>query len=224
MRIRKKIIETINVEHLFDNTEMGIFQTMYDIDSNLNDPKFPWLTDDLSFLLDTEYYTVRSADKWISKQFERYIKYAEDSIINVSPLVPLAHLIMNKFEDKWNKLYDAFINSTYKPLDNYNMEEKETPDLTRTKNVKTEVKNENGIFGFNSSTKVPQSESVTSGEKLKNEEEEKQSGTRTLNRSGNIGVTTSQQMLQSEIDLRSNFNFMNEIMNDVDSILCLLVY
>ena len=203
---------------------MGIFQTMYDIDSNLTDPKFPWLDSDLSFILDSEYYTVRSAEKWISKQFERYIKYAEDNIINVSPLVPLAYMIMNKFEDKWNRLYDAYLQSTYKPLDNYNMEEKETPDLTRTKNVKTEVKNENGIFGFNSSTKVPQSESVTSGEKLKNEEEEKQSGTRTLNRSGNIGVTTSQQMLQSEIDLRSNFNFMNEIMNDVDSILCLLVY
>lgn len=222
--IRKKLIQTINIPDLVHGDTIGIFGMMYSIDSNLTEPKFPWLTEDLSIQLDFDYYTVHSAEKWISKQFERYIKYEEDGTIPVPPLEPLAYLIMNRFEDKWNRLYDAYLQSTYKPLDNYNMEEKETPDLTRTKNVKTEVKNENGIFGFNSSTKVPQTESVTSGEKLNNEETEKNTGTRTLNRSGNIGVTTSQQMLQSEIDLRSNFNFMNEIMNDVDSILCLLVY
>lgn len=220
----KKLIDTINVEDLLNGDEHGIFQTIYDIDSNLVTPNFPWLTEDLSFLLDNDYYTIRSADKWISKQFVRYLKLAEDGIIGVSPLVPLANYIMNRFADKWNKLHSAFLESTYNPLENYDMEEKTTPDLTRTKNVQSSMKSENGIFGFNSSTKVPQSENVTSGNKLDNEETEKHTGTNTLTRHGNIGVTTSQQMLQSEIDLRSNFNFMNEIMNDVDSILCLLVY
>ena len=59
---------------------------------------------------------------------------------------------------------------------------------------------------------------------LDNEETDTETGTRGLTRHGNIGVTTSQQMLQSEIDLRSNYHFINQIMNDVDSILCLLVY
>ena len=43
---------------------------------------------------------------------------------------------------------------------------------------------------------------------------------RKLTRSGNIGVTTSQQMLQSEIELRQ-WNFYNMIMNDIDEIMCL---
>lgn len=49
------------------------------------------------------------------------------------------------------------------------------------------------------------------------------SGTRTLTRSGNIGVTTSQQMAQSEIDLWQ-WNFVESIYKDVDSVLTLSIY
>lgn len=41
---------------------------------------------------------------------------------------------------------------------------------------------------------------------------------------GNIGVTTSQQMLQSEIDLYKNFNLYNEISNLFLSELCIYTY
>ena len=221
----KKLIDTIeNITDFINGDEMGIFQTIYDIDSNLENPQLPWLDDSLSFIVDIEYYTVHSADKNISKQFGRYIGYANDNIIGVSPLVPLATIIINKFKDKWNKLYDAVINSTYKPLDNYNMKQKETPNTTRTKNVNVKTIVENDVYGFNSSSPVPSSKSETTGDKLQNEESETHTGYTELERSGNIGVTTSQQMLQSEIDLRSNYNFINDIMKDVDSILCLLVY
>lgn len=46
---------------------------------------------------------------------------------------------------------------------------------------------------------------------------------RTLARSGNIGVTTSQQMLQSEIDLRK-WLYYQSVFNDIDSILTLSIY
>lgn len=45
----------------------------------------------------------------------------------------------------------------------------------------------------------------------------------TLTRSGNIGVTTSQQMLQAELDLRV-YNFYDSIFADIDKILCERVY
>lgn len=45
----------------------------------------------------------------------------------------------------------------------------------------------------------------------------------TLTRSGNIGVTTTQQMLQSERDLWM-WNFFEQVFNDVDSVLCLMIY
>ena len=46
---------------------------------------------------------------------------------------------------------------------------------------------------------------------------------RTLTRSGNIGVTTSQQMLESEIELRK-WNFFERVYNDIDYVLCLSIY
>lgn len=46
---------------------------------------------------------------------------------------------------------------------------------------------------------------------------------RTLTRSGNIGVTTSQQMLESEIKLRK-WTFFNSVFNDIDNILTLSIY
>ena len=57
----------------------------------------------------------------------------------------------------------------------------------------------------------------TTGALTDNVEEE------SLNRSGNIGVTTSQQMIESEIQLRRN-NLINIIFNDMDSILFLDYY
>lgn len=46
---------------------------------------------------------------------------------------------------------------------------------------------------------------------------------RELTRSGNIGVTTSQQMLQSEIELRK-WLFYQSVFNDIDNILTLSIY
>lgn len=53
--------------------------------------------------------------------------------------------------------------------------------------------------------------------------EETETGTRELTRSGNIGVTTSQQMLESEIALWE-WNFYETVFNDVDSVLTIPVY
>lgn len=47
--------------------------------------------------------------------------------------------------------------------------------------------------------------------------------TRTLNRHGNIGVTTSQQMIESEIELRKH-NFFEIVFKDIDNYLTLAVY
>lgn len=218
--MKKKLIDTVRITDLLSTG--GIFTKLYAYDSGLGQPLFPWLTSDFALILDKDYYLVHSGGKWVSNAFERLLDLEDDGTIS-DALLEIVKIIETKFELSWNKIYDA-IHTTYKPLDNYNMEQKETPDITHTKNVKQHLSTENGVYGFNSSENVPQSKSTVDGAKLDNEETNKESGTRTLNRSGNIGVTTSQQMLQSEIDLRSNFNFINHLYDDVDSILCLLVY
>lgn len=235
--MKMKLIETINLT----TGKPSIWEILKNLDVS-DPPIYPWLDNNVVSYLTNEYYWVRSSDKTISKQFERIIKYFidkyqydEETAITTA-LERLARIILNKFANKWNRLYDA-INIDYSPLENYDMTQTETPDITKEKtvatNVTTETKDdvtETAINGFNSTNPVPQGKttrngsSTVSGNADDNVETETETGTRGLTRHGNIGVTTSQQMLSAEIDIRRNFNFFNEIMDDVDSILCLLVY
>lgn len=69
---------------------------------------------------------------------------------------------------------------------------------------------------------------ITGEEMHKTQRSEDMSGTTSTttesNITGNIGVTTSQQMIQSEIDLWSTFNFREQVMKDVDKLLTLGIY
>lgn len=223
---RIKLIDTIDKQSFMDSSTIdGIFSTYIRWLDESESP-IPWLDSEIAGWLDWEYYFYHSGDKQISKAYDivrEEIKKYDESQWDYDSKVAMMKMIINKFALSWNKIYSAIV-TDYKPLENYDMEQKETPDITHTKTVKQNVTTENKVYGFNSSNAVPQSESVVDGAKLNNEEENKESGTRSLERHGNIGVTTSQQMLQSEIDLRSNYHFMNQIMDDVDSMLCLLVY
>lgn len=102
--------------------------------------------------------------------------------------------------------------------------------------------NTSGVYGFNSSTSVnsdtssgnnsmletrnlSSSESIddTETRNLNNTSETDSEHARELTRSGNIGVTTSQQMIDSERKLWE-WNFFNVVFSDIDSILCLDIY
>ena len=106
----------------------------------------------------------------------------------------------------WNRVYAAS-QAEYNPIENYSMVEKTEAN--------TDIETANDIYGFNSASAVPSNKTKTTGNKLNN--------TVDHTRSGNIGVTTSQQMLESEIKLRE-WNFYDQLYKDVDSILCLKVY
>ena len=129
------------------------------------------------------------------------------------------------------------------------MEEKRTPNLTHTEtfNSVTDTRTPNlstgnntstsgktGVFGFNgssakdSATNDGESSSLTSVTgtdtnvktgNISNTE----TGTDTLTRKGNIGVTTSQQLIESELELRKH-DFYKIVYNDIDSILCMKIY
>lgn len=145
----------------------------------------------------------------------------------------LAKIIWGQFGDKWNRLYDVIM-AEYAPLENYNMTEEETPELTSTTTRASKIvtsgtsSGTGGIFAFNTTgdDPIPQSASETSGESTTsglakdNIDTTSNTGSRTLTRTGNIGVTTSQQMAQSEIDLRQ-YNFRKQMYDDIDTVLTL---
>lgn len=183
------------------------------------------------YQLDFDYFIGHSSDKYFSNYF---IKFMERSDFSQS-INNIADMLAQKFGLKWYKIGQA-ISTNYKPLENYDMEEIRTPNLTEnvTRKQATDVNvhqsTESGIYGFNSTESQPTAtgdgDTHTTGIKNNNETEDVKSntGTESLTRHGNIGVTTSQQMLESEIVLREKHNFVEMIFRDIDSVLCLKVY
>ena len=175
----------------------------------------------------SESYYIHSSRKRLSPLCRRWVNKSPDLASFIS-LVSAS--LVSRFGANWKSIYDAYFLESYNPLENYSMEEKETPDLVDTTdiNTRTELKNSSKtkVYGFNSETAVNDGETEveTTGDKDKNETTSKttRKGTRTLTRSGNIGVTTSQQMLQSELDLRK-YDFWEMVFCDIDRLLCFMM-
>lgn len=199
------LLKKMNQINDFIESGIGIIQT---IQSNYAS-KFVWLTSTKAETLDMDYYLNHSGEKYISPLTAKLYENDDSTY-----LTKIASLIVLKYEDKWNKLYKAFFEDEYNPIENYSMVEEENANTSITNSTT----GKNNIYGFNTTAEdgVPQDnssvESTTSGDFDDNH--------RKLTRSGNIGVTTSQQMLQSEIELRQ-WNFYNMIMNDIDDVMCL---
>lgn len=163
--------------------------------------------------LDYEYYLNRSGKKTLSPLFEKLYKFNEESILGT--YAQLTSIINNKFGDKWARLYSAMVKTEYNPIENYNSVEVENV----ASKITSKTKATNDVYGFNSTDAVPSTENGTETETGGNADENE----RRLTRSGNIGVTTTQQMLESEIELRKK-NFYDILFKDVDTLLTIEVY
>ena len=227
---RIKISDLYPINVILDSEVDKIFNELSD------DERFEnFITSDNVDTLNTDYYLSHSNDKYVSPLVEKLFNDGK-SVSDISSIV--ATICANRFGDKWKKIYDALM-TEYNPLENYSMEEIRTPDLTtdETQNEKTDVTTEretsasNSYKGFNATDPVLVNQTdgdettTTTGAKADNEVSKKieQTGTETLTRAGNIGVTTSQQMLESEFKVRQ-YDFYKMMYNDIDSILCLSIY
>ena len=229
-KMLKKLNELFDIDYVLEHGDETIFYYMKD-----NELVSAFINNDNYADLNMDYFIGYSADKYISPLLDKMNDYDEDLDTTSSRL---ANTILRRFATKWKKIYDALM-IEYNPLENYSMEEERTPDLTteETENVNSEVTtnretNASSKYkGFNASdpvtiTTTDGSEDVTtSGASADNETHRviENTGTETLTRSGNIGVTTSQQMLESEFKVRQ-YDFYKMIYNDIDSILCLSIY
>lgn len=199
----KKLKEVMN-----PITNDGLFKILYTLR-----PDTLWLNADNYSHLDNYYLLGFSANKYISSLYNNLLDLESKGSIN-SALVEFAKIVIDLYMDNWDRIYEAYI-TDYKPLENYSMVENE-----RVKSkITSKVGSKNDTYGFNSSSAVPTNEvtstSVTEGSKDDND--------RDLVRSGNIGVTTSQQMLESEIKLRQ-YKFYDQVCKDIDKVLCLKIY
>ena len=123
--------------------------------------------------------------------------------------------------------------------------ETQTPDLTDE--TTPDLSTDNAVYGFNSVTAVPSGSSTQSGtntttrtgtDEMEYNTTDTDSGSVTdtesgentstrnyeLTRAGNIGVTTSQQMIQSERELWIWNYFYDVVFPDIDKIMTLNIY
>lgn len=209
-----------NMQEMINQTDKFVFCTIFTKINNTVYPKLyafldvQWNGKKVRKYLDFQFLSL-GWDKFISSVWERLRTQINGTVNDFDNYnEQLAMNVLTKFGDKWERLIDSFYKD-YNPIHNYDMDEtKDTNTLMTIGDT-----NENYVSGFNSSTMVKNSENpntrTITGDKKDNIEH--------TERKGNIGVTTSQQMLQSEIELRQ-YNIIDQMLNDVYSLLTLSIY
>lgn len=208
----------------------------------LNEYNVPWKTAISSVALDLEYYGNVSGGKTISPLLRRLLV---DGVITQSALTRLANSLYSMNALRWSKLWNTY-QLEYNPIENYRMTEIMSDDDTITTYGRTHRKtgtesddrtrtdeSTDGVFGFNSSSA---SDSETSDRTIDDDNthtfdltdadtgSDTQSHSYELTRSGNIGVTTSQQMIESERALWMWKYFYDIVFPDIDRVLTISVY
>lgn len=177
-------------------------------------------------LLAEEYY-MHSSKKRLSPICAKWVHDAVDLSAFINKV---ASALVTRYGDNWKRIFEAYFEATYNPIENYDMTEVTTPEVTTTTTINTATKitneQEGKTYGFNSGTGVPESENkvTTSGNADENESTSVQSfeGYDTLTRHGNIGVTTSAQLVSGEVELRK-LDYWGKVFADIDRFLCYVV-
>ena len=174
------------------------------------------VTSDNAEILDLGYFYNHSHDKRVLPTFDNLVSYyGEEEEPSKTALEKLYDIIIAKNLLNWQKIYEAYV-TEYNPLNNYDMTEQENV----ASRIISESNSKSGVYAFNTGDESNpasdlDSSTTTSGNADENE--------RILTRSGNIGVTTSQQMLQSELELRK-YKLIDKIYLDIDSVIAYSVY
>ena len=142
--------------------------------------------------------------------------------------------LVKKF-DSYNKLMASNLKSqldvmkaTYNPIENYSMTEKGKKTNTGTQGNKqtgnARSESTSNIYAYNVSTSNPASSSVaTSNPNLENVRTDNLTEINELTRSGNVGVTTSAEMIEENIKLWV-WKFFDTVFKDIDRVLTIGVY
>lgn len=149
------------------------------------------------------------------------------SLCDSLDLATLVEMVYTLNIENWNKLYENYT-ITYNPIENYSMTEKGKKTNTGTQNNKqsgtARSESTSNIYAYNVNTNNPSSSSVaTSNPNLENVRTDNLIEENNLTRSGNIGVTTSAQMIEENIKLWI-WKFFDSVFKDIDKILTIGVY
>lgn len=193
--------------------------------------------------LDIEYFGNHSGAKLSAPLVVNLLNGGDQ--LTEQQMETLARIIWTKFGEPWKRLWATNV-VEYNPIHNYNMsdvrelnrgesEARATHDSSvdttthgRTNEAKDYVAglnstDENGKFSGRSVSEEGGTTGVTGTVDRKDDSVKAANERETTTRSGNIGVTTTQQMLTAERDLWV-WNYFDQIYKDVDTVLALNIY
>lgn len=119
--------------------------------------------------------------------------------------------------DNWTRI-KAALDAEYDPISNYDRHETWTDEGSSTSSQTTGT--ERKVAGWNTAPATETAEAVDSS----GEGESTSSNTRTGRAYGNIGVTTNQQMIEAELQLRTSTTLGEIISNSFRHEFCIMVY
>lgn len=216
----------------------GIFEALDLIEADV-----PWKDYAQSVILDIEYFGNHSGAKFVAPVVMNLLGDT-DELTDGSRRI-LAQIIWTKFGEPWKRLWETNI-VAYNPIHNYNM--MDVRSLSKGESEarvgkldsvdSTEYgKTSEGVdytYGLNNQkndgNKANRSTSEDGGSDVqtvnssnRDDTVKASSETETTTRSGNIGVTTTQQMLSAERELWM-WNFFDQVYKDIDSVLAISFY
>lgn len=205
----------MRVKEIYNDFNNGLFN------SNSFKTLFTFMPEFCNIYTDMEYLLNRSGEKIASPLLENLSNKTIEEINNI-----LSNVLFNKYGNSWKKQLDA-LRVEYKPLENYNRifikEQDEDQKTTTTDNSETTSENEKMAFDseiYSKDTKT--TTKGNGGEVVSNTKIKVNTYKETT--TGNIGVTTNQQMLESELKLRDKYKFLNIVFKDVDEVLTIGYY
>lgn len=188
-----------------------------------------------------DLFQMYNADRIVFKQFPTTTQATANAITQITNYCTI---FARTYQNKYNKLL-ATETLEYNPIENYSMTESgtdvRTPDLvsnttasgnskgtaTNTADTTTAVTTYDNTADFiNQNKGTDRAKSETSAENSttgKTTTTGTEKTTHEFSRSGNIGVTTSQQMIQSERDI-SDFSTLAQFVTDIANLICLSIY
>lgn len=206
-----------------------------------------WTNDDTvnTKNLDFAYVYGHSGTKYISPFLESFLD--ENGKLTAQGVTNVSAILFQIFGENWNRLWEVN-KAEYDPIMNYDKHEesdtdesgKETMDRTHegfdtnvSEGVKADNEDVNKVYGFNSANPVNASENSSSHKTTNtftpgvSDKEEKSFTDRNTHYEnhtyGNIGVVSAQDMQSQSISLWK-WKFWMQVMEDIDSWLCLYVY
>lgn len=120
----------------------------------------------------------------------------------------------------WERIFKA-ISKDYDPLENYNRNETVDQTDTGTSSASGSATNNHKVTGYNDGILVDQNQDTGNSSSSGNSS---LTTKRTSNVRGNIGVTTSQQMLNQELDVAKRTDIYLYISESFKNRFCLMVY